>query len=176
MFRRFHLNNVYTFNFKEFTDFLLNKRKCDQVQKLVRPWPDRFRWACIEIRYKTGTDTLLTDGLSRSYLENHKPSSTEVEVGHIHAAQFLPVPDHRLKELQKETACDRTLQVLKTAILNRFPDSKEEKPVFIHQYFSIRDELSVVDGTVFKGLRARLHDEFPARAKISAWPRAEFRF
>ena len=106
-----------------------------------------------EIHYKPGRDMLLADTLSRAYLENHKPSSTEVEVEHIHAAQFLPVPDHQLKELQKETACDPTLQVLKTVILNGFPDLKEETPTVIHPYVSIRDELSVVDGIVFKGLK-----------------------
>ena len=106
-----------------------------------------------EIHYKPGRDMLLADTLSRAYLENHKPSSTEVEVEHIHAAQFLPVPDHQLKELQKETACDPTLQVLKTVILNEFPVLKEETPTVIHPYFSICDELSVVDGIVFKGFK-----------------------
>ena len=37
---------------------------------------------------------LLANTFSRVCLENHKPSSTEVEVEHIHAAQFLQVPDH----------------------------------------------------------------------------------
>lgn len=106
-----------------------------------------------EIRYKPGREMVLADTLSRAYLDNHKPSSTEVEVEHIHAAQFLPIPEHQLKELQKETASDATLQVLKNVILDGFPDSKEELPASVHPYFSIRDELSVVDGIVFKGLR-----------------------
>ena len=58
----------------------------------------------------------------RPIFENHQPLSAEVEVEHIHAVQHL-VPDHQLKELQRETACDPTLQVLKTVILNGFPDS-----------------------------------------------------
>ena len=46
-----------------------------------------------------------------------------------------------------------TLQTLKKAILNGFPDTKDELPAAIHPYFNIRDELSVHDGIIVKGLR-----------------------
>ena len=80
-------------------------------------------------------------------------SATESEVECIHATHFLPVPDYQLKELQRETACDPTLQFLKKAILDGFPDTKEKQPAAIHQYFEIRDELSVHGGVIFKGQR-----------------------
>ena len=51
---------------------------------------------------------LLADTLSRVYSEDYmyEQSATESEVECIHATHFLPVPDHQLKELQRETAYD----------------------------------------------------------------------
>ena len=62
-----------------------------------------------EICCKPDKDMLLADTLSRAYFTRYEHSATEVEVEHINATHFLPVPEHQLKELQKETACDHTL-------------------------------------------------------------------
>ena len=96
---------------------------------------------------------LPADTLSRAYSEEYERSATESEVECIHATHFLPVPDQQLKELQREMACDPTLQFLKKAILDGFQDTKEKQPAAIHQYFEIRDELSVHGGVIFKGQR-----------------------
>ena len=106
-----------------------------------------------EIRYKPGKEMLPADTLSRAYSEDYERTATESEVECIPATHFLPVPDHQLKELQRETACDPTLQFVKKAILDGFPDTKDEQPATIHQYFEIRDELSVDDGVILKGQR-----------------------
>ena len=106
-----------------------------------------------EIRYKPGKYMVLADTLSRAYLTEYERSATEVDVEHIHATHFLPVPEHQLKELQKETVCDQTLQTLKKAIVDGFPDTKQELPAAIHPYFQLRDELSIHYGIIFKGLR-----------------------
>ena len=82
---------------------------------------------------------LLADSLSRAYSEEYERSATEWEVECIHATHLRPVPDHQLKELQSEMACDPTLQFLKKAILDGFPNAKEKQPAAIHQYFEIRD-------------------------------------
>ena len=52
----------------------------------------------------------LADTLSRAHLTEYERPATEVDVERIHATHFLPVPEHQLKELQEETACDQTLQ------------------------------------------------------------------
>ena len=109
---------------------------------------------------------LLPDTMSRAYSEDYERSATESEVECIYATHFLPIPDHQLKEIQRETACDPTLQFSKKAILDGFPSTKEKQPAAIHQYFEIRDELSVHGGVIFKGqrciitqiLRQKLHD------------------
>ena len=71
----------------------------------------------------------------------------------IPATHFLLVPDHQLNELPREMAFDPTLQFVKKAVLDGFPDTKDEQPAVIHQYFEIRDELSVDDGVILKGQR-----------------------
>ena len=106
-----------------------------------------------EIYYKPGKEMLLADTLSRAYSEEYERSATEPEVECIHATHFLPVPDQQLKELQRETACDPTLQFLKKAILDGFPYTKEKQQAAIHHYFEIPDELSVHGGVIFEGQR-----------------------
>ena len=78
---------------------------------------------------------LLADTLSRAYSEDYERTATELEVECTPATHFLLVLDHQLKELQRETACDPTLQFVKKAILDGFPDTKGEQPAAIHQYF-----------------------------------------
>ena len=118
-----------------------------------------------EICYKAGKDMVLVDTLSRAYLTEYERSATEVEVEHIHATHFLPVPEHQLRELQKETACDQTLQTLKTVVVVGFPDTKQELPAAIHFYFQLRDELSIHDGIIFKGLRCVIPQTLRPRIK-----------
>ena len=64
----------------------------------------------------------------------YKPGKEMLLAECIHATYFLPVPDHQLKEIQREMACDRTLQFVKKAILDGFPDTRDEKPAAIQQY------------------------------------------
>jgi len=66
-----------------------------------------------EIHYKPGEEMLLADTLSRAYSEDYERSTTESEVECVHATHFLPVSDHQLKELQRERACNPTLQFVK---------------------------------------------------------------
>ena len=72
--------------------------------------------------------------LSRAYSEDYERSASKSEVECINATHFLPVPDHQLNELQRETACDPALQFVKKGILGGFPDTKDEQPAAIHQY------------------------------------------
>ena len=107
----------------------------------------------VEFRYQPGPEMHLADTLSRAYLKTYERSRAEVEAEKICAVQFLSMSEPQLKEIQKETASDTTIQVLKKVILNGWPDNKNEVPTELHPYFTIRDELSVQDGVIFKGSR-----------------------
>ena len=49
-----------------------------------------------------------------------------------------------------ETEKDETLQVLKTTILKGWPEDKSKVPSQLTPYHSMREELSIYDGLVFK--------------------------
>ena len=134
---------------------------CEPLHRLLL----RLQQYDYKISYKPGKDMLLADTLSRAYLTEYERSATEVEVEHIHATHFLPVREHQLKELQKETACDQTLQMLKEVIVHGFPDTKLELPAASHPYFQLCDKLSVHDGIIFKGLRCVIPQTLRPRIK-----------
>lgn len=75
---------------------------------------------------------LIADTLSRPYLADCKGSAPEVKVECIHDTPFLPIPEH-LKELQRETAYDSTLQTVKKTILDSFSDTKDLLPAATYQ-------------------------------------------
>ena len=105
-----------------------------------------------EVRYERGTNLHLADTLSRAYLPTTvHPTGADFE--NIHAATFLPVSNARLREIQQETENDDGLRVLKDVILRGWPIERSQVPVQITPYFSMRDELSVQDGVIFRGER-----------------------
>ena len=110
----------------------------------------------LKICFKHGKEIVLADTLSRAYLptSDRQKSATEEEVDTIHMSNYLPISEPQLKEIQRETKCDSTLQALKEITLNGWPERKETLPQCIHPYFSIRDELATHDDVIFKGQRA----------------------
>ena len=99
---------------------------------------------------------VLADTLSRACLptSERQKSETEEEVETIHMTNHLPISEPQLKEIQRETTRDATLQSLKETILKGWPEKKEKIPQCIHPYFSVRDELATQDDVIFKGQRA----------------------
>ena len=49
--------------------------------------------------------------------------------------------------------------------MDGFPDTKQELPAAIHPYFQLRNELSVHDGIIFKGLRCIIPQTLRPRIK-----------
>ena len=105
-----------------------------------------------DVRYEGGKNTHLADTLSRAYLPTTEhPAGAEFE--NVNAASFLPVFYSKLREIQQGTAEDTTIQALKKTILDGWPDERESIPAEITAYFSVRDELAVQDGIIFRGQR-----------------------
>ena len=65
--------------------------------------------------------------------------------------RYLPISDQRLDEISAETRKDQALRELSETILVGWPDHKDDTPALTTPYFSMRDELIVEDGLVFKG-------------------------
>ena len=106
----------------------------------------------IEVQYERGKDMHIADFLSRAYLPStDHPQMAEFEQENM--ASFLPISDLRLQEIRNETDKDETLQILKSVILQGWPPERSDAPTQVTPYYSVRDELSVQDGLIFRGER-----------------------
>ena len=101
------------------------------------------------VHYERGTNMHLADMLSRAYLPFQGKEEDDIESGNM--VQYLPISDKRLDEIRVETRRDKTLRSLSETILVGWPDDKKDAPSLTHPYFSMRDELTVQDGLIFKG-------------------------
>ena len=112
----------------------------------------------LEVSYKPGSQMFLADHLSRA--AQHEVTMPEesfqvfsLELESLNPMQALKVTPERFEQLQRCTGQDKALQTLKTTVLTGWPMQKEQVPVNIREYWSYRKELTVHNGTLFKGSR-----------------------
>ena len=73
-----------------------------------------------EVRYQQGTRMHIADTLSRAFLPTtDHPSGAEFE--NVNMAKFLPISREKLKDIQKGTDEDESLQMLKQKIIQGWP-------------------------------------------------------
>ena len=105
-----------------------------------------------EVRYQQGTRMHIADTLSRAFLPTtDHPSGAEFE--NVNMAKFLPISSEKLEDIQRRTDEDESLQMLKQTIIQGWPKERKNLPIQITPYFSMRDELTVQDGLIFRGQR-----------------------
>ena len=106
------------------------------------------------LEYSPGKSMVVSDALSRAYLNNHSTEIDDVDL--IHSIQLtfdtLPISEAHLNQLQQETASDNILQQLKEVTLNGWPE-KRSIPPSIKPYYSIQGEIVYNNGLLLKGLR-----------------------
>ena len=95
----------------------------------------------------------LADTLSRAYLQSEERSTVEIETESINMIDFLSVSEATREQIQNSTNEDLSCQNLKRFITEGWPEDKRLLPAGTNPYFHIRDELSIQDGIIFKGLR-----------------------
>ena len=106
----------------------------------------------ISVHYECGAKMYIADLLSRAYLpEVGREDDKEFEL--VNMVKALPISDRKIQEIRQETDTDQTLQVVKSLILKGWPDDKGDLPLQATPYYSLRDELTVQDGLIFKGER-----------------------
>ena len=101
----------------------------------------------LDVKYKPGSDIPVGDTLSRANLPDVEPDFEPVMVNMV---QFIAVTPSRYRDFQVRTANE--LNELHSMILKGWPDTRRETPQSIRVYWSHRDELSVSDGIVYKGM------------------------
>ena len=106
----------------------------------------------LKVTYKPGNLMFLADALSRSYLdETQEDLVPEVDVNVVSLNSHLPLSADRYSELQEHTANDTVLQALHKVVRSGWPQSKTDLPDGLSVYWSFRDEITTVDGLLFKG-------------------------
>ena len=66
---------------------------------------------------------------------------------------FLNASNDRCISLAQETDKDEVLVALKNQIIKGWPQMREDCPLQLRDFWSYRDELSILDGLVLKGTR-----------------------
>lgn len=103
----------------------------------------------IEVKYKPGKTMFLADALSRNYLDETREELAPNLL--INQISYLPVSPEKYRDIQQATSNDEELVTLQDIVQSGWPDTKEHIPACIRTYWPYRDEISTIDGLLFKG-------------------------
>ena len=130
----------------------------------------RLQHYSLDVNYKKGSEMYIADFLSRASLPHSHDKTNDydifsLELENMNFAEFLHISDTRLQQIQKLTCSDCQLQTLKTTILAGWPNCKDEIHPSIREFWSMREELTMQNGIIYKGhrviipkaMRAELH-------------------
>jgi hypothetical protein len=120
----------------------------------------------LKVEYKRGKEMYIADTLSRAYL-NHIPKKQDVKCDILAVKELeicalvesltmtgdTPNSKKRMEEIRKGTTEDEALHQVINFIQNGWPDENNALPGAVKPYFSVRNELTVDDGLIWKGDR-----------------------
>ncbi|XP_063956823.1 uncharacterized protein LOC135154503 [Lytechinus pictus] len=163
----FGINRFHKYLFgKEFT-VITHHRPLEMIwKKPLRSAPPRLQRLLIkvqgyrsQVKYRPRKDMIISDTLSR--LHNPKEARDvplDVRVESIcseaedsHQIDLIYFGQHKRTELQRETANDHVLRSLWQIVTQGWPETIQELPTSLRQFWSYRDEIGVSHGVLFKG-------------------------
>ena len=106
-----------------------------------------------EVIFSPGKNLVVSDTLSRAPLQDCTPDEKDVEAQIHMLFEGLPVSDEKLEMFKKETINDTILQKLNEFTINGWPDNKSNVPSELRPYYSLRSEITVANGLLFKNDR-----------------------
>ena len=105
----------------------------------------------VTVQYVRGKSIPVADTLSRN---GPRDGNVSDEIGldvYVDAIlKQMPVSDEKLEEIRKTTKDDNELQELQKYVQRGWPNTPKDLPAMIRPYWSYRDEITVIDGIVFK--------------------------
>ena len=102
------------------------------------------------IVWKPGKEQYIADSLSRA-VDPKAVTEKEGKFEDIASLNtYLPMRPEKIAELKHETDLDPQLSLLKSTIIEGWPDNKKDTSSLVMPFFSYADELSVQDGIIFK--------------------------
>lgn len=112
----------------------------------------------LRVIYKQGNKMYLADHLSRASLPVVEEFKNQfevfaVEVESINPLEHIKVSPERLDQIQRSTGQDSVLETLKSTVLQGWPESKEQAPLNIREYWHFREEITLHNGILLKNQR-----------------------
>lgn len=130
----------------------ITKKDLSKAPRRLQRMLIRLQHYNIDIVFLPGNKMFIADTLSRACLKDAEVTEFDT----VNMAKFLPIRQERLEQIRSETEKDETMQMLREIIIHGWPESKDNLPVQLSEYFNLRDEFSVQDGLVFRGERVMI--------------------
>ena len=127
----------------------ITKKQLDRASKRLQGMLMRALVYNIEVSYLNGKEMYLADTLSRAHLPRPSDGWQE-EFETINALSFLVMPEEKIHEIRRYAGEDIYLQQLKRITQGGWPADQSSLPLLVTPYFSVRDELAVTDGLIFR--------------------------
>jgi len=155
---RFH-QYVFGMEFQVETDHkplvsIFTKALCDVPLRLQR-MRLRLQWYTFSLTYTPGKFMITADALSRNYSSDTGDPDLEKEImAYVDGITTnMRVTENRINVIREETQNDTSMKKLAETILVGWPEERRKCPGELADYWNYRDEMSVVDGLIFKGNR-----------------------
>ena len=113
-----------------------------RIQKMML----RLQWYDFNLKYRKGKEMHVSDALSRAF-----PIANGKDCDIAEMIQLISVSPEKYAEIKQAT--NEELGILHELIVKGWPDTRSETPFETRPYWDSRDQLSVLDGIVYKGLR-----------------------
>ena len=123
----------------------------------------------LQVKYLLGLQMYIADMLSRAYLRVDHSKDENVpeyqifqlsqeqqlfqEIADINQVDYMRLSEGTHQQIKQCTVAGAALQSLMNTIMTGWPQTKEEVPVCNHEYWNYKEELTVQDGVLFKGMK-----------------------
>ena len=114
----------------------------------------------LRVKYIKGSTQYIADLLSRAIPDNSVPDAETksfdvfcLGLEDISYAEYTSVSHNTQTNIKEATAADPSLQQLKQIVTSGWPDTRENTPTSTQEYWNFREEITIQDGILYKGLR-----------------------
>ena len=104
----------------------------------------------IDVVYHPGKYLVIADTLSRAFLPEPPDETLEAKF-EVNVISIVPISEAKWSQLKQNTQADDQLQKLLSVVKSEWPDKKQDIPTECSPYWNYRDEISMLEGVLFKG-------------------------
>ena len=122
----------------------------------------------LNVTYLPGSQMYIADMLSRAYLQVDRTQCKRTpekqmfqlkqeqqlfeEIASINQVHYMRLSEGTHQQIKQCVLADPTLQTLMNTVTTGWPVSKEDVPPCVREYWNYKEELTVQDGVLYKGM------------------------